>query len=135
MKTDKVKQLLETWEKVKSIKQKKSREQYALEKVRSVCTGQLLFQTHIAEEQSIGDTPWARYYPHGMLSGQNNEDWDPTIFWLFNSACCIAMLDHLGFNDLPHYFRRPSAVRRQRQKSRAGKKRAAGPNPSPVVLM
>ena len=74
--------------------------QYALEKVRSVCTGQLLFQTHIAEEQSIGDTPWARYYPHGMSSGPNNEDWDPTIFWLFNSACCIAMLDHLGFNDL-----------------------------------
>ncbi len=74
--------------------------QYALEKIRSICTGQLLFQTHIYEEKSIENMPWARYYPHGMLSGKNKEDWDPTVFWLFNSACCIAMLDHLGFEDL-----------------------------------
>ena len=74
--------------------------QYALEKIRSICTGQLLFQTHLYEEKSIENMPWARYYPHGMLSGKNKEDWDPTVFWLFNSACCIAMLDHLGFEDL-----------------------------------
>ena len=74
--------------------------QYALEKIRSICTGQLLFQTHIYEEKTIENIPWARYYPHGMLLGKNKEDWDPTVFWLFNSACCIAMLDHLGFGDL-----------------------------------
>jgi hypothetical protein len=35
-----------------------------------------------------------------MMSGANHELWDPTIFWLFNSACCLAMLDHVGFTDL-----------------------------------
>jgi tRNA (mo5U34)-methyltransferase len=73
--------------------------QYALERIRSVCTGDLIFQTHIYEEPSLKGIPWARFYPHGMMSGAKHELWDPTIFWLFNSACCLAMLDHLGFTD------------------------------------
>jgi tRNA (mo5U34)-methyltransferase len=84
--------------------------QYALERILSVCTGDLLFQTHMYEEPSVKGTPWARFYPHGYMSGSKNESWDPTVFWLFNSACCVAMLDHLGFNDIkilstdPHPF-------------------------------
>jgi len=74
--------------------------QYALERIRSVCTGSLLFQTHIYEEPAVKGTPWARFYPHGYMSGKNNELWDPSVFWLFNSACCLAMLDHVGFVDL-----------------------------------
>ena len=74
--------------------------QYALERIRSVCTGDLFFQTHICEEPSVKGVPWARFYPHGMMSGASNELWDPTIFWLFNSACCLAMLDHVGFTDM-----------------------------------
>jgi tRNA (mo5U34)-methyltransferase len=74
--------------------------QYALERIRSICTGDLLFQTHIYEEPAIKGTPWARFYPHGMMSGANHELWDPTVFWLFNSRCCLAMLDHVGFADL-----------------------------------
>ena len=74
--------------------------QYALERIRSVCTGDLLFQTHICEEPAVKGTPWARYFPHGMMSGAQSELYDPTIFWLFNSACCLAMLDHVGFTDL-----------------------------------
>jgi tRNA (mo5U34)-methyltransferase len=74
--------------------------QYALERIRSVCTGDILFQTHICEEPALKGTPWARFYPHGMMSGANHESWDPTIFWLFNSVCCLAMLDHVGFTDL-----------------------------------
>ena len=73
--------------------------QYALERIRSVCTGDLLFQTFMLEEPSVKGTPWARYYPHGMMSGKENELFDPTIFWLFNSACCLAMLDSVGFVD------------------------------------
>jgi len=73
--------------------------QYALERIRSVCTGELLFQTHIYEEPAVKGTPWARYYPHGMMSGANHELFDPTVFWLFNSQCCLAMLDHVGFTD------------------------------------
>lgn len=74
--------------------------QLALERIRSVCTGDLLFQTHMHEEPSVKGTPWARYYPHGMMSGGSKELFDPTVFWLFNSACCLAMLDHVGFADL-----------------------------------
>lgn len=84
--------------------------QVALEKIMSVCRGDLLFQTCICEEESIRDEPWAKYHPHGLLSGANKELYDPTIFWLFNSACCIAMLDGVGFEDIsivsdqPHPF-------------------------------
>ena len=74
--------------------------QYALERIRSVCAGDLLFQTYTQEEPSIKGTPWARYYPHGVMSGRHNERHDYTVFWRFNSACCLAMLDHVGFVDL-----------------------------------
>ena len=73
--------------------------QYALERIHSVCAGDLLFQTFMLEEPTVKGTPWARYYPHGMMSGKENELFDPTIFWLFNSACCLAMLDSVGFVD------------------------------------
>jgi len=73
--------------------------QYALERIRTVCTGELLFQTHMLEEPTLRGVPWARFFPHGMMSGSNKELYDPTIFWLFNSACCLAMLDHVGFTD------------------------------------
>ena len=73
--------------------------QYALERIRSVCTGEMLFQTHIYEEPAVRGTPWARFHPHGMLSGSRKELFDPTVFWLFNSACCLAILDHVGFTD------------------------------------
>ena len=74
--------------------------QYALERIRSICTGDLLFQTHIYEEPAVRGTPWARFFPHGILSGNHKELYDPTVFWLFNSVCCLAMLDHVGFTDL-----------------------------------
>jgi tRNA (mo5U34)-methyltransferase len=74
--------------------------QFALERIRSICSGNLLFQTHIYEEPAVKGIPWARFYPHGYMSGAKNELWDPTVFWLFNSACCLAMLDHVGFTDL-----------------------------------
>jgi len=74
--------------------------QLALERIRSVCSGTLLFQTHIQEEPSLAEAPWAQFYPHGMPSGSAGEEFDPTVFWLFNPACCAAMLDHVGFVEL-----------------------------------
>jgi len=84
--------------------------QYALERIRSICTGTLLFQTHTFEDPAVEEVPCGRFYPHGMLSGTQGEHYDPTVFWLFNRACCTAMLDHVGFTDLevlskdPHPF-------------------------------
>jgi 2-polyprenyl-3-methyl-5-hydroxy-6-metoxy-1,4-benzoquinol methylase len=74
--------------------------QLALERIRSICTGTLLFQTHVFEDPAVKDTPVGRFYPHGMPSGPKGEHFDVTIFWLFNSTCCAAMLDHVGFTDL-----------------------------------
>jgi 2-polyprenyl-3-methyl-5-hydroxy-6-metoxy-1,4-benzoquinol methylase len=74
--------------------------QLALERIRSICAGSLLFQTYISEEPTVQGTPWARFHPHGLMSGSNHELFDATVFWLFNSACCLGMLDHVGFTDL-----------------------------------
>lgn len=74
--------------------------QLALERIRSICTGTLLFQTHVLDDPSVQDTPCARFYPHGMPSGREGEHFDPTVFWLFNPTCCVAMLDHVGFTEL-----------------------------------
>jgi tRNA (mo5U34)-methyltransferase len=74
--------------------------QYALERIRSICTGTLLFQTHTFEDPSVREIPCGRFYPHGMPSGPQGEHFDVTVFWLFNQTCCVAMLDHVGFTDL-----------------------------------
>jgi tRNA (mo5U34)-methyltransferase len=74
--------------------------QLALEKIRDVCSGQLLFQTHVYEEPALTGVPWAKYHPYGIMSGRENENYDPTVFWLFNAACCVAMLEHVGFEDI-----------------------------------
>ena len=74
--------------------------QLALERIRSICTGTMLFQTHVLEDPAVEDTPCARFYPHGMPSGPNKERFDVTVFWLFNATCCAAMLDHVGFTDI-----------------------------------
>jgi tRNA (mo5U34)-methyltransferase len=73
--------------------------QLALERILGICTGELRFQTHVFEEPGLKDVPSARFYPHGMLSGTQGEHFDPTVFWLFNGTCCVAMLDHVGFKD------------------------------------
>jgi tRNA (mo5U34)-methyltransferase len=74
--------------------------QYALERIRSICTGTLLFQTHIFEDPSVREIPCGRFYPHGMASGAQGERHDVTVFWLFNQTCCVAMLDHVGFTEV-----------------------------------
>ena len=81
--------------------------QYALERIRSICTGTMLFQTHALDQPGLQDEPYARFYPHGMLSGVQGEHYDPTVFWLFNETCCVAMLDHVGFEDLEVISRNP----------------------------
>ena len=49
---------------------------------------------------SLKGIPCAKYHPYGIMSGRNKEIFDPTVFWLFNSECCVAMLDHVGFNKI-----------------------------------
>lgn len=77
----------------------------ALEKILSVCTGTMILQTAIEEEEAITDTAWAKFHPHGKSSGpasagDDEELFDPTVFWLPNRECVKAMVDSAGFVDL-----------------------------------
>ncbi len=70
----------------------------ALEKVHAVCTGTLLMQTAMCSDAE--DKPMAEFHPFGLQSGPpDNPSYDPTCFWFPNAACCIAMLEHVGFRE------------------------------------
>jgi hypothetical protein len=74
--------------------------QLALERIRSICAGKLLFQTQVVDDPLLRGRTWARFCPYGVLSGRNRDELDPTVFWLFNNTCCVAMLEHVGFKNV-----------------------------------
>ena len=71
--------------------------QLALERVLSVCTGDMLFQAFVDEHAGFGDEPMGVFHPHGMMSGRAQEIWDPTVFWVFNGAAAKALIEAAGF--------------------------------------
>jgi len=81
--------------------------QLALERIRSICTGTLLLQTHALDDPRLQDEPFARFYPYGMLSGTQGEHYDPTVFWLLNELCCVGMLELAGFTGAEVISRAP----------------------------
>jgi tRNA (mo5U34)-methyltransferase len=75
----------------------------ALESILSVCTGRMLLQTAIHEDPNVSDTPMAKFCPHGVQSGPDEDGkplFDPTVFWLANRECVRAMTDSIGFVDI-----------------------------------
>ena len=43
----------------------------------------------------------AEFHPFGIKSGPpDNPSYDPTCFWFPNPACCIGMLEHVGFKEV-----------------------------------
>jgi tRNA (mo5U34)-methyltransferase len=73
----------------------------ALEQIFSVCSGTLLLQSHGFEDPALGEQAMAQFYPFGIKSGPpENTSWDPTVFWVPNSACIRGMLAHVGFQDI-----------------------------------
>src|SRR5215469_6621692 len=71
----------------------------ALQKIALVCTGTILMQTATCAETS--DKPMAEFHPFGIESGPpEKREKDPTCFWFPNFACCGAMLQHVGFQDV-----------------------------------
>lgn len=72
----------------------------ALEKILGVSVGRLLFQSHILELPELSEEPWGKFHPRGVMSGKDKTRWDPTVFWLFNSKCCIDMVEAVGFEDV-----------------------------------
>jgi len=69
----------------------------ALERILSVCTGTLLFQTFAREQPGLGHVPLGEFHPRGLMSGTDRNQWDPTVFWLFNGTCCLGLLEAAGF--------------------------------------
>jgi len=72
----------------------------ALEKILSVCTGTLLFQTLVRNPPGLQNMPMGEFHPHGLLSGKEQDQWDPTVFWVLNRAGCVAMVEAVGFKDV-----------------------------------
>lgn len=71
----------------------------ALQKIASVCSGVILMQTATCDDKT--DRPIAEFHPFGLKSGPpENPSLDPTCFWFPNAACCIAMLQHVGFKNV-----------------------------------
>ena len=70
----------------------------ALERIFAVASGTLLMQAASFEDAALGDASVAKFHPFGIQSGPaENPVWDPTVFWVPNSACIRDMLLHVGF--------------------------------------
>ena len=69
----------------------------ALDVVRDVCAGELLFETHVSDDElarlgpAFNDHPLMQFLPG---ESYNN---DPTNFWAPNTRCVTAMLEEAGF--------------------------------------
>lgn len=63
----------------------------ALERLRSVCKGTLILETHV--DLTISTAPVCAFYPKYSTKPYN----DPTILWGPNPACVTSMLDTAGF--------------------------------------
>lgn len=73
----------------------------ALEKILAVCTGTMLFQTATFDDQRDAETPVARFFPQGFMSGTKEKPiFDPTVFWMPNLACAKGLLENAGFIDV-----------------------------------
>ena len=58
-----------------------------------------------AEEPGLSSVAMAKFVPRGAQSGppgekENERFFDPTIFWLPNRTCVLAMVDSAGFVDV-----------------------------------
>ncbi len=71
----------------------------ALEKLLNVCCGTMLMQTATYEHPAVAETPMAKFHPFGSSSTdkEGKVHVDPTIFWLPNRQCVLAMVESVGF--------------------------------------
>lgn len=83
----------------------------ALERIRSVTSGTLLFQSLVEDEPKLQSPALARFHPHGIMSGPNREHWDPTVFWVPNPRACIDLLSATGFVNVQIVSQAPFVAR------------------------
>lgn len=74
---------------------------YALEKIASVCTGELLLQTLVTDDPQYRDLSLSWFHPFGIESGPpENRQHDPTVFWVPTPECARNLVRAVGFADV-----------------------------------
>lgn len=74
---------------------------YALEKIASVCSGELLLQTLVTEDPEHADKSLSWFHPFGIKSGPpQNPQYDPTVFWVPTPECARNLVRATGFVDV-----------------------------------
>jgi hypothetical protein len=57
-----------------------------------------IVQTAVFEHPGLEDESVAKFYPFGIESGPaDKRTRDPTVFWIPNRTCVVAMLQSVGF--------------------------------------
>lgn len=86
----------------------------ALEKIRTVSVGKLLFQSASLEDfedEVQRDMSMAKFYRAGIQSGKAEKPlFDRSVFWVPNAACIRDMLLHVGFTDVEQISHEAGAV-------------------------
>lgn len=74
---------------------------YALEKIASVCSGDLLLQTLVTDDPEYKDKSLSWFHPFGIESGPpDNRQFDPTVFWVPTPECARNLVRAVGFVDV-----------------------------------
>ncbi|NTI22368.1 DUF1698 domain-containing protein [Rhizobium rhizogenes] len=72
----------------------------ALEKVLSVCSNRMLFQSSGIFDD-IDDRAMIEFHPRGLMSGtKENPLYDGTVFFMPNGAALKGMMEHVGFDNI-----------------------------------
>lgn len=69
----------------------------ALDRIRTICAGDLLFQTAGRGETGIAELTFLK---DGIQSGPQKRDRDPTVFFLPTPSCVADLLTNAGFVDV-----------------------------------
>lgn len=74
---------------------------YALEKIASVCAGNLLLQTLVTDDPAYKELSLSWFHPFGIQSGPpENPQYDPTVFWVPTPECTRNLVRAVGFVDV-----------------------------------
>lgn len=74
---------------------------YALEKIESICTGEMLLQTLVTDDPAYRDRSLSWFHPFGIQSGPpENPQYDPTVFWVPTPECTRNLVRAVGFSNV-----------------------------------
>jgi tRNA (mo5U34)-methyltransferase len=102
----------------------------ALEKIFSVCSGDMLLQTLVTDEPQYRDLSLSWFHPFGIESGPPDaRQFDPTVFWVPTPECTKNLARAVGFVDVADVTNQVGAPFVMRASAQA---RSAGTPPDPM---